>query len=342
MAQQEAAAEAGESHRGRSGPRVTALGGGHGLYASLSALRRLTPHIDAVVTVADDGGSSGRLRQQFGVLPPGDLRMALSALCDDSEWGHLWQRAMQHRFEGLPESPQELHGHAMGNLIILALWQMLEDPIEGLEWAGRLLKVHGRVLPMALDPLVITGRAMYPDGSSRSIAGQARLAKAPRVEDVSLLPEAPRPCPESVESIRSAEWVILGPGSWFTSVVPHLLVPANREALLASQAKICVTMNLGLEQHETAGLGAAGHLETLERYAPGLRVDVVIADPEAIDCHAEFEAAAARYGARVHWRPVRAEGSEDVHDPELLAAAYREVMCDRAAGSHVEPPEPSV
>ncbi|MCP3424496.1 uridine diphosphate-N-acetylglucosamine-binding protein YvcK [Rothia sp. AR01] len=323
-------------------PRVTALGGGHGLYASLSALRRLTPHLDAVVTVADDGGSSGRLREQFGVLPPGDLRMALSALCDDSEWGHLWQRAMQHRFEGLPDGPHELHGHAMGNLIILALWQMLDDPVAGLEWAGRLLRIHGRVLPMALDPLVITGCAVGRDGVRRTVTGQARLAKEPRVEDVALTPADPRPCPESVASMREAEWVVLGPGSWFTSVIPHLLVPANRAALQQSDAKICVTMNLGLEEHETAGLGAAGHLEALARFAPELRVDAVIADPSAIDRVEEFEAAAARRGARVLWRRVRAQGSADVHDPLLLAAAYHEVMSGATDRTHVEPPEPSV
>ncbi len=125
--------------------KVVALGGGHGLHASLSALRRLTDDLTAVVTVADDGGSSGRLRRELGVLPPGDLRMALAALCGDDEWGKTWKRVVQHRFK----SEGALHGHAVGNLLIVALWELLDDPVLALEWVGRLLGAHGRVLPMA-------------------------------------------------------------------------------------------------------------------------------------------------------------------------------------------------
>ncbi len=126
-----------------------ALGGGHGLYASLSALRRVTRDLTAIVTVADDGGSSGRLRREYGVLPPGDLRMALAALCGDDSWGTTWSKVVQHRFAG----PGELGGHAVGNLLIVALWELLGDAVEGLDWVARLLGAHGRVLPMASVPL---------------------------------------------------------------------------------------------------------------------------------------------------------------------------------------------
>ncbi len=119
-------------------PRVVALGGGHGLAASLSALRRVTDEVTAVVTVADDGGSSGRLRDELGVLPPGDLRMALAALCGDDEWGQTWARVVQHRFR----SGGPLEGHAVGNLLIVALWELLDDPVRGLAWMGRLLGAH--------------------------------------------------------------------------------------------------------------------------------------------------------------------------------------------------------
>ena len=143
-----------------------ALGGGHGLYASLSALRRLSGTLTAVVTVADDGGSSGRLRRELGVLPPGDLRMALAALCGDDDWGTTWSRVVQHRFGG----DSELSGHAVGNLLIVALWDLLGDTVEGLDWVGRLLGAHGRVLPMAAVPLDITaaggGRRPGPARSS--------------------------------------------------------------------------------------------------------------------------------------------------------------------------------
>ncbi|HPF81719.1 gluconeogenesis factor YvcK family protein, partial [Nostocoides australiense] len=122
--------------------RVVALGGGHGLAASLSALRHVCDDITAIVTVADDGGSSGRLRQEFGVLPPGDLRMALSALCAESDWGHQWRDVLQHRFSG--DGP--LGGHALGNLLILALWDLDPEPVYGLDLVGRLLNARGRVL----------------------------------------------------------------------------------------------------------------------------------------------------------------------------------------------------
>ena len=128
--------------------RVVALGGGHGLFASLSALRRVTRDLTAVVTVADDGGSSGRLRREFGVLPPGDLRMALAALCGDDAWGTTWSRVIQHRFTG----EAELGGHAVGNVLIVALWELLGDSVQGLDWVARLLGAHGRVLPMSSVP----------------------------------------------------------------------------------------------------------------------------------------------------------------------------------------------
>jgi 2-phospho-L-lactate transferase/gluconeogenesis factor (CofD/UPF0052 family) len=133
--------------------KVVALGGGHGLAASLSALRRVTPDVTAIVTVADDGGSSGRLRQEFGVLPPGDLRMALAALCGDDDWGTTWAQVVQHRFGGTGE----LAGHAVGNLLIAGLWDHLGDgdPVAALDWVARLLRVTGRVLPMAAVPLDI-------------------------------------------------------------------------------------------------------------------------------------------------------------------------------------------
>src|SRR5687767_1418198 len=131
--------------------RVVALGGGHGLAASLSALRRVTRNVTAVVTVADDGGSSGRLRRELGVLPPGDLRMALAALCGDDDWGRTWTRVIQHRFA----SEGELHNHAVGNLLMVALWELLDDTVAGLDWMGRLLGAKGRVLPMAAVPLDI-------------------------------------------------------------------------------------------------------------------------------------------------------------------------------------------
>ena len=158
-------------------PAVVALGGGHGLAASLSALRLVTDRITAVVTVADDGGSSGRLRDEFDVLPPGDLRMALAALCDDTAWGHQWRDVLQHRFAG----EGHLGGHAVGNLLIVSLWELLGDTVGGLDLVGQLLNASGRVLPMAAVPLIIEASVMGADPASplevTTVRGQVAVAR---------------------------------------------------------------------------------------------------------------------------------------------------------------------
>src|SRR5580698_3837477 len=154
---------------------VVALGGGHGLFASLSGLRRVSRDLTAVVTVADDGGSSGRLRREFGVLPPGDLRMALAALCGDDSWGETWSRVVQHRFGG----SGELAGHALGNLLLAGMWDLFGDPVAGLDLVGRLLRVTGRVLPMAAVPLEIVACVSGLDPLApevvREVRGQAAV-----------------------------------------------------------------------------------------------------------------------------------------------------------------------
>ena len=185
----------------RRGPKVVALGGGHGLSASLSALRRVTGELTAVVTVADDGGSSGRLRRELGVLPPGDLRMALAALCGDDEWGSTWSEVVQHRFR----SEGDLHGHAVGNLLIVALWELLGDPVAGLDWVGRLLGAHGRVLPMASVPLDIVAEVgADPDGRrvthGARPGGRARSPRA-RCRSISLVPADPPACPRRSQAV---------------------------------------------------------------------------------------------------------------------------------------------
>ena len=129
-----------------------------GLSASLAALRRITGDLTAVVTVADDGGSSGRLRDELGVLPPGDLRKALAALCGDDDWGQTWARVIQHRFQ----SQGDLHDHAVGNLLIVALWEQLGDHVQALDLVGRLLGAHGRVLPMSAVPLELQALVKGP------------------------------------------------------------------------------------------------------------------------------------------------------------------------------------
>lgn len=309
-----------------SRPAVVALGGGHGLAASLGALRHLTNLLTAVVTVADDGGSSGRLRRELGVLPPGDLRMALAALCADGEWGSTWRDVLQHRFA----SHGELHNHSVGNLLIVALWELLGDSVEGLDWVGRLLGARGRVLPMSSVPLDIEATVVGLDPADPSaeqvVRGQSRVAGTRGdVRSVRLVPTDPPACAEAVEAVQSADWVVVGPGSWFTSVMPHLLVPDLRDALCQTSAQRLVTLNLTTED-ETSELSSADLLDALTQHAPSFRADVVLADPTGVTRRDELEAAAARLGARLVISDVAEPGRQGVHDPLRLAAAYRDVL----------------
>jgi uncharacterized cofD-like protein len=306
---------------------VVALGGGHGLAASLAALRRVTDEVTAVVTVADDGGSSGRLREEFGVLPPGDLRMALAALCGDDEWGQTWARVVQHRFR----SSGPLEGHAVGNLLIVALWELLDDPVRGLAWIGRLLGATGQVLPMSLDPLdIVANVAGLDPGDPHAISrvhGQVEVATTRgEVVGIELLPSQPRPCRESVDAVRAADWVVLGPGSWFTSVLPHLLVPELAAALVETSARRCVVLNLIAQPGETEGYSAETHLDVLRAHAPDLTVDVVIADHRAVDQEDTLREVTASLGAELMIADVADDTNPAAHDPKRLADAYATLM----------------
>ncbi|KQN99555.1 2-phospho-L-lactate transferase [Arthrobacter sp. Leaf234] len=314
------------------GPTVVALGGGHGLSASLSALRLLTQELTAVVTVADDGGSSGRLRHELGVLPPGDLRMALAALCDDTDWGRTWRDVMQHRFTSRPGVEGSLDHHAMGNLLIVTLWELLGDPVAGLQWAGALLGARGRVLPMASVPLTIEGDVLSEvDGALRvtNVSGQAKLAVAAEtgnVSNVRLLPASAPACQDALEAIELADWVVLGPGSWYTSVLPHLLLPELRDALCRTSARRCLTMNLSNDTKETQGMSAIDHLTVISRYAPEFTVDVVLVDPAVVADRAAFERAVAGMGGRAVFGTVGVSTGKPVHDPLRLATSYNDMF----------------
>ncbi len=312
----------------RTGPgaldlRVVALGGGHGLAASLAALRHVVSDLTAVVTVADNGGSSGRLRREFGVLPPGDLRQALAALCGDDDWGRTWARVLQHRFE----SAGEMDDHAVGNLLIVTLWQLLGDSVGALDWVGRLLGAQGRVLPMAVTPLDITADVRGVDPADRdaltTVRGQVEVASTDgQVTAVRLDPADPPACPEALAAVTSADWVVLGPGSWFTSVIPHLLVPDLRHALVTSSARKVVTLNLEPQAGETDGFAPETHLEVLAEHAPDLKLDVVLADRGSVVDHQQLESVARSLGADLVVADLAVGDGTPRHDPAKLADAY--------------------
>ena len=307
-------------------PAVVALGGGHGLAASLSALRRVTDRLTAVVTVADDGGSSGRLRNELNCLPPGDLRMALAALCGDDESGRVWADVLQYRFAG----NGSLRDHAIGNLLIVGLWEHLGDAVAGLDMVARLLGAEGRVLPMAAVPLEIGAEVIgvdpeRPDEVSQ-VRGQARVATTTgEVRSVRLTPTDPPASPETVQAVLEADWVVLGPGSWFTSVIPHLLVPALASAIHQTGGRRLLTLNLE-PAGETAGFTAARHIELLAEHAPELRLDVVLADAAFAADDPHLADWATSLGAELVVADLAARDGSPRHDHLRLASAYAEIM----------------
>lgn len=306
-------------------PRVVALGGGHGLHASLSALRHVVDEPTAVVTVADNGGSSGRLRDEFGVLPPGDLRMALAALCGDDEWGRTWERVVQHRFSG----DGDMGGHVVGNLLIVSLWELFGEPVPALDWIGRLLGASGRVLPMALTPMDITAEVagLAPDGAPTTVRGQVAVATTEgTITSIALDPPDVTACPEAVQAVREADWVLLGPGSWYTSVLPHLMVPDLRRALVETRARILVVLNLADQPGETFGFAPEDHLAVLREQAPDLSVDVVLADAAYVHDEDSLRKAAEDAGGRLVVDTVACSDGSPRHDPERLAAAYTRIL----------------
>jgi uncharacterized cofD-like protein len=314
--------------------RVVALGGGHGLAASLSALRRVVSDLTAVVTVADNGGSSGRLRAEFGCLPPGDLRQALAALCSDDDWGRTWAQVLQHRFD----STGDLRQHAVGNLLIVALWELLGSRpghtggvVGGLDWVARLLGAHGRVLPMSTTALDIAasvvGLVPGDPAAPTTVRGQVQVASTDgQVTAVWLDPVDPPAAPEALAAIQAADWCVLGPGSWFTSVIPHLLVPELRAALAGSAARTMVTLNLEPQTGETDGFSPETHLEVLADHAPDLGIDVVLVDPGAVVDLESLERCAGSMGAALVVADVARGDGTSRHDPSRLAAAYAEVL----------------
>ena len=307
-------------------PSVAALGGGHGLSATLSALRRLTDHLTAIVTVADDGGSSGRLREEFNCLPPGDLRMALAALCDDDSEGRLWADVLQSRFAG--DGP--LAGHAIGNLLIAGLWQKLSDPVEGLDMVGQLLGVRGRVLPMSAVPLTIEADVigLRPDAPDEAmvVRGQANVAKTRgRVVTVRLGPDRPPAHPAALAALREADFIVLGPGSWFTSVLVHLLVPELADAIVDSKAQRILVLNLA-PADETEGFSPAAHIDVLAEHAPRLRLDHVIADERFAGDDGHLGSYVGSLGAQLHVSRLGVRDGSARHDPLLLAASLAGAM----------------
>jgi uncharacterized cofD-like protein len=309
-------------------PRVVAFGGGHGLAAALAAWRRITPELTAVVTVADDGGSSGRIRREMPVLPPGDLRMALAALASENPRTQAMARLLQHRFGGTGV----LAGHPVGNLVLTGLAEMHDgDTVRALDDLCELLDTCGRVLPMADVPLDLVARVetVDPDdpARTRTIRGQVAIASTPdRVREILVSPPDPPVSPAVLEAIARADVVSLGPGSWYTSVLPHLLVPQLRAAVAEAQARVVVVLNLEPQPGETDGFSPEEHLKVLQAHLGGVALHTVIADADSVVDRHGLLSAVHECGAELILAPVAALDGAARHDPVRLAAAMTSVV----------------
>ncbi|PYO02286.1 MAG: hypothetical protein DMD91_04575 [Candidatus Rokuibacteriota bacterium] len=324
-------------------PRIVALGGGTGLPVLLSGLKealfpreRVTwarrDRLTAVVTVADDGGSSGRLRQTYGMLPPGDIRNCLLAL---SSGQSMLAPLFNFRFGGT----QDVGGHSLGNLILSALTQLENDFCAAVEHAGRMLGICGRILPATLAEVTVT--AQFDDGTS--IAGESRIAsRRQQIRRVRLEPAGARVLPDAVAAIEAADVIAIGPGSLYTSLIPILLVEGVVEALNRARGRVLLVMNLMTEPGETEAFTAVDHLLAIRRHAPKIRIDDVLLNttPIAPALLARYSAAGAvpvtidreilrALGYRPLERDLLRADLKIRHDPGKLAHAVIDSVVNR-------------
>lgn len=251
-----------------SGPKVTVIGGGSGLPNLLRGLKLYTSNISAVVTVADDGGSSGRLRNELGILPPGDIRNCLVALADSE---HVMQQLMDYRFE----SQGQLDGHSFGNILIAALAGIGGDFYRGVEIAAELLAIRGRVIPSTTDYVTLVGNTVSGD----TLIGETSVGSpSDSLRSVTMIPVDAAAHPDAVKAINDADLIIIGPGSLFTSIVPNLLIPGISAALRNSPALKLYVCNVAEEPAQTESFHVLDHLDVVRHYGGNKSVDVVIAN----------------------------------------------------------------
>jgi uncharacterized cofD-like protein len=307
----------------RDNPAVVALGGGTGLAMLLRGLKKHISNLTAVVTVADDGGSSGRLRREMGILPPGDIRNCLVALAEDES---LMGELFQYRFE---EGP--LSGHSFGNLFLAALTRVTGDFEEAVRQSSQILKTRGRVMPASLD--LVSLKAELDDGSL--VEGQSAITACNRsCRHIWLEPENARPTDAVLEAIAGADIIVAGPGSLFTSIIPNLLIGETVSAIAAADCPKVFVCNVMTQPGETIGFTAADHLEALISHTqPGIVDSIIVNTAKPPAPVVEFYRAAGAlpvvidedrlegFGVRVLLAEVASGGNYFRHDSEKLAAA---------------------
>jgi uncharacterized cofD-like protein len=261
-----------DHRRKERGPRIVAIGGGHGLSTLLRGLKSYSYNITAVVTVADDGGSSGRIRQTQGIPPPGDIRNCLAALSNDEA---LMTQLFQYRFS---DGNTELDGHPFGNLFISALSEITGSFEEAVVESGRVLAVHGRVLPATLHNVRLLADVQLPHSNGEvRVEGESTIPKFPGdVQRVWLEPNNPAAYPQVIQAILAAELIVIGPGSLFTSIIPNLLVPDIAAAIQASRALKVYVCNVATQPGETEGFSCEDHIKVLNDHAGGVNFDIIV------------------------------------------------------------------
>jgi uncharacterized cofD-like protein len=250
--------------------------------------------------------------------------MALAALCGDDTWGSTWARVLQHRFA----SQGELDGHSLGNLLITALWEETQDLVEGLDWVARLLDAKGKVLPLCIEPLEIVASVKTNSGELIEVRGQVQVATTPHeIQAIQLVPEQPKVCLQAVSAVRNADVVVLGPGSWYTSVLTHFQVAQMAQALHETTATKILAINLRPQTGETDGYSAGRYLEVLATSFPNFHLDYVLADPDHVGDLKELTRMAAAAGAKLELAKLaKPQGPSDQHDPALLASAFTSIF----------------
>ncbi|MDX2254283.1 MAG: gluconeogenesis factor YvcK family protein [Pseudanabaenaceae cyanobacterium bins.39] len=255
------------SHRNLNrGPKIVTIGGGTGLSNLLRGLKRYSANITAIVTVADDGGSSGRLRREHGVLPPGDIRNCLAALADEEK---LVTELFQYRFQ----TGEGLTGHSFGNLFLTAMSEVTGDLEQAIAASSHVLAVRGRVLPATLDHMVLW--AEMEDG--RYIEGESNIPEARgKIKRIGCYPEQPKGLPKAIEDIQEADLIVIGPGSLYTSIIPNLLVPEIRQALIDRQVPSIYICNMMSQVGETDGYRVSDYVRVLDEIANARLFDAVL------------------------------------------------------------------
>jgi uncharacterized cofD-like protein len=275
-----------ESFRRRDrGPRIVVLGGGHGLASLLRGLKAYTRNITAIVTVTDDGGSSGELRRNVGILPPGDIRHCLAALSDDED---LLTQVFQYRFA----AGAGLEGHTLGNLFITALTEITGSFETAVAESGRVLAVHGQVLPSTLTDIRLLADIEDDDGKTRNVIGETQIREAQgKIKRLWLDPTNTPAFPPAISAVLSADLIIIGPGSLFSSLLPNLLVRDLAEAVRVSHALKFFICNVATERGETDAFDCLDHVQTVEKHGGSNLFDLVI-------CNNHFE---GELGENVNW-----------------------------------------